>query len=155
LALDFVQLHGDEPPEFIAELEGLRVIRAFRLAAEGWQPWLRYLDRCRQLSALPCAILVDAHRKGEYGGTGQTPDWATVRLFHDSAVRLPLILAGGLTPHNVVEAIAATRPHGVDTASGVESHPGTKDGGKVSAFVAAAQGALSRLAAEPNRPASS
>ncbi|HVX15557.1 MAG TPA: phosphoribosylanthranilate isomerase [Pirellulales bacterium] len=155
LALDFVQLHGDEPPEAMAELGGLSVIRAFRLGADGWQRWFAYLERCRQLNALPCAVLVDAHRHGEYGGTGQSPDWTIVSRFHDANIRLPLILAGGLTPGNVAEAITAARPYGVDTASGVEVRPGVKDKGRVEAFVAAARSALRQLASEPDVPRSS
>jgi len=142
LRLDYVQLHGDEPPSMLGELAGLRVIRAFRLGNAGWQPLVDYLDECRRLAAMPVAILADAWREGTFGGTGQAVDWALARQFHELQLDLPLIMAGGLTPQNVGEAIAAVSPAAVDTASGVESSPGCKDVAKVEAFIAASRTAL-------------
>ncbi|OYV89740.1 MAG: hypothetical protein B7Z73_06640 [Planctomycetia bacterium 21-64-5] len=139
--LDYVQLHGDEPPDVIGQLGGLHVIRAFRLA-DRWQPIAEYLQRCRELGSLPAAVLVDACRPGSYGGTGELADWSMTRQYHELGLDLPLILAGGLRPDNVAAAIAAVRPFGVDTASGVENLPGKKDAGKTTVFVAAAREAL-------------
>lgn len=138
LGLDFVQLHGDESPEAVAELADLGVIRAFRLGAAGWKPCREYLDRCERLEAMPRAILIDAFRDGEYGGTGHSPDWSIVRQYREFEIKVPLILAGGLRPENVDEAIHTAQPDAVDTASGVESAPGKKESSKVTAFVAAA-----------------
>jgi phosphoribosylanthranilate isomerase len=78
--------------------------------------------------------LLDAHRSGMRGGTGETFDWELVRSRRS---RIPLVLSGGLRPENVAEAIAAVRPFAVDTASGTEAGPGVKDPEKVAAFVAA------------------
>lgn len=80
------------------------------------------------------AVLVDAHVPGQYGGTGQTAPWQLLAGFDPG---VPLILAGGLTPENVAEAIRMVRPYGVDVASGVESSPGRKDAEKLRRFVAA------------------
>lgn len=144
MRLDFVQLHGDEPPAVLAQLRPRPLIRAFRLDAAGWRPIIEYIAACRNLDVLPAALLIDAHAPGLYGGTGQTVDWLTVRDRPEELAGLPIILAGGLTPENVAEAIAAARPWGVDTASGVESAPGVKDAGKIDGFVREARTALRR-----------
>ncbi|HWB09067.1 MAG TPA: phosphoribosylanthranilate isomerase [Pirellulales bacterium] len=143
LRLDFVQLHGDEPADFCADLGGLDFIRAFRLGSDGWRPLVDYLDRCRELRAAPVAVLADACQPGTYGGTGQAADWSLARSYHDLSVGLPLILAGGLNASNVAAAVNAVRPFGVDTASGVEASPGEKDPQQVAAFVEAARRSLS------------
>lgn len=96
----------------------------------------RYLDRCRELGRLPAAVLVDAHVAGQYGGTGQQAPW---RLLADFDPGVPLILAGGLTPENVAEAIRVVRPAMVDVASGVECRPGQKDPEKMRRFIDAAR----------------
>jgi phosphoribosylanthranilate isomerase len=82
------------------------------------------------------ALLVDAHVKGAYGGTGATGDWS---LASHLAARAPILLAGGLNPENVALAIQLVAPWGVDVASGVESSPGIKDPAKISAFISAAK----------------
>jgi phosphoribosylanthranilate isomerase len=139
LALDFVQLHGDEPPEAIAQLAGsLRVIKAFRLGPEGIRPLVEYLDRCYQQAAMPAMVLLDAFQPGVYGGAGQTADWSAASEYHDLGAGPALVLAGGLTAENVAAAIAAVRPAAVDVASGVESSPGRKDPAKLAAFIRAA-----------------
>ena len=92
----------------------------------------RFLDRYKALGRLPNAILVDAHVDGQFGGTGQTAPWHLLRDFRPG---VPLILAGGLTPDNVGEAIRTVRPYGVDVASGVESSPGRKDPDKMRRFM--------------------
>ena len=78
------------------------------------------------------ALLIDAYRKDEYGGTGQVGDWSLAARI---AQRRPVLLAGGLTPENVTEAIRQVQPWGVDVASGVESAPGKKDVAKMRAFI--------------------
>lgn len=124
--LDLVQLHGDEPPELVRAF-GDRAIKAVRL--RGATPIARYA---------PALLLLDGDAPG-FGGGGVPLDWL---MAADLAARHRLILAGGLTPDNVAEAIRTVRPVGVDVASGVESSPGVKDAARVRAFVAAARQAL-------------
>jgi phosphoribosylanthranilate isomerase len=133
-ALDFVQLHGDEPPETIAELAGLRVIKAFRLGPAGIAPVAEYLERCYQLAAMPALVLLDAFQAGAYGGTGQVADWSAAREYHDLGAGPALVLSGGLNPENIAAAMAAVRPAAIDLASGVESSPGRKDPAKLAAL---------------------
>jgi phosphoribosylanthranilate isomerase len=138
-ALGTVQLHGEEPPELLAELAEFRIIRAFRCGKDGLAPVHEYLARCRRAGRVPDFVLVDAHRPGRYGGTGASPPWDVVAREYDRDEWPPLLLAGGLTPANVAEAIERVHPSGVDTASGVEAAPGRKDPEKVRAFVRAAR----------------
>ena len=91
-----------------------------------------YLHRSRTLGQVPDAILVDAHVPGQYGGTGRVAPWD---LLADFRPGVPLILAGGLTPDNVAEAVRIVRPYGVDVASGVEQQPGVKDAEKMRRFI--------------------
>ncbi len=79
-------------------------------------------------------LLVDARRPGRYGGTGERADWAAAARL---AASRPLVLAGGLTPHSVAEAVAAVRPFALDVSSGVEAAPGVKGAGLLRAFTAA------------------
>ncbi len=128
--LDMIQLSGDEPPE-VVEYLGERSFKALRPASaidleEAVQRYPR-----RKLSP---AWLVDAYRPGEFGGTGQTADWSLARQI---AEQYPILLAGGLRPDNVVEAIRQVHPWGVDVASGVKSAPGVKDPQKVKEFIRA------------------
>jgi phosphoribosylanthranilate isomerase len=157
-----IQLHGEEPPELIRELhrQGLGrsgellqvtghvptvpIVRAFRCRGSDLAAEEQYLKQCRDLRAAPQAVLLDAFAPDAYGGTGQCVDWATVRQQRDRIGGLPLVLAGGLSPANVAEAIEAAKPDAVDVASGVESAPGRKDAAKVYAFVAAARAALAK-----------
>ena len=142
VGLTAVQLHGDEPPERVAALKHYRpdlmLIRAWRVAADDLRDLNAYLAACRQLGALPDAVLADAKVTGSYGGTGQVAPWALLR--DRPADWPPLILAGGLVPENVAAAIATVRPWGVDTAGGVESSPGLKDAARAAAFLKAARG---------------
>jgi phosphoribosylanthranilate isomerase len=87
----------------------------------------------------PAAVLLDSFVVGEMGGTGHRAPWHLLAGFNPG---VPVILAGGLTPENVVEAIRVVRPWGVDVASGVEQSPGVKDLAKVQAFIDAVRGAL-------------
>jgi phosphoribosylanthranilate isomerase len=149
LGLDLIQLHGDEPPEYLAQF-GLRpVMKAFRLTAEGLPPIREYLCRTgfqpvteeRQVGNLSF-VLFDSHVKGVYGGSGTPPDWKACAEFSRTPGNPRLVLAGGLTPENVAEAIRQVRPAAVDTASGVETAPGRKDRELLAAFIKNARSAF-------------
>lgn len=142
--LDLVQLHGDETPEQIRELRPLPVMKVFRLEAEPAQ-LAAYLNDCHRLQAWPRMALVDAMRAGEYGGTGHTLDWPLLASQRAAWRGLPLVLAGGLKPDNVAQAIAAVRPWAVDVASGVEDAPGRKSANLIRQFVAAAEKAFAQI----------
>lgn len=141
LTLDMIQIHGDEPPEFLAALGCGPVMRAFRVGPSGLAPVLEYLDRCRELGSLPALVLLDAHTKDAYGGSGQAGDWATMAEYARPGLP-PLVLAGGLTPENVAAAIRAVRPVAVDVASGVEASPGRKHAQQMREFVSRARAAF-------------
>ncbi len=141
LGLDAIQLHGDELPEMLDELDGLSVIRAFRVGASV-APIEEFVRLARQRSQQLAMVLVDSRRTGQYGGTGETADWDLLANLGGHPPWPPLVLAGGLTAENVAEAIRRVRPTAVDTASGVESSPGRKDPQQVKAFVGAARTAL-------------
>jgi phosphoribosylanthranilate isomerase len=141
IGLDLAQLHGDETPELLAALRGLAVMKAFRLATD-YAPVAEFLGECHRRACVPRMVLVDALRPGEYGGTGHALDWTALCSNRHHFAGAPLVLAGGLTPANVTQAIAAVRPWGVDTASGVEASPGRKSAALVSEFVSAAQTAF-------------
>jgi phosphoribosylanthranilate isomerase len=145
LALDLIQLHGDEPPELLAELGDRPVMRAFRIGREGLRPVLDYLGRCHQLRCMPSLVLLDSCSSTAYGGTGQTGDWDVVADYPRQADVPPMVLAGGLNPDNVAEAISAVRPWAIDVASGVETEPGKKSSERVKAFVSQARRALQQL----------
>jgi phosphoribosylanthranilate isomerase len=145
LRLDLIQLHGDEPPEFVPELEGRPFIRAFRFTASDLERVAGYLEACRRLECLPRLCLMDSFKKDQYGGTGQVADWSGLGQYPLEDWHPPMVLAGGLTPENVGQAIQAVRPQAVDTASGVESSPGHKDPERVRRFVQAAQAAFRAL----------
>ncbi len=145
-ALDLVQLHGDEWAEYVRAL-GVRAYKALRpqTASEARELIERYSPTVREGRPSPArrgvggevelpSFLLDTSHSQLYGGTGATGDWALAR---DIAAQHPILLAGGLNPANVADAIAQVRPWGVDVASGVERAPGLKDGGKVRAFIEA------------------
>jgi len=141
--LSILQLHGDEGPaycEAAARRTGCRIMKAVRVRGGAD---VRALSAFRHVDL----HLLDAHVEHARGGTGQTFDWSLVRRHRSS--RLPLVLAGGLVPENVGEAIATVRPWAVDTASGTESRPGRKDAGRVRAFFAAVAEASAGAPAEP------
>ncbi len=92
----------------------------------------RYLETAVGLGRAPAAVLVDAHVPGMHGGTGRCAPWDLLAGFRPP---VPLILAGGLTPDNVAEAIRVVRPYAVDVASGVENEPGKKDAEKMRRFL--------------------
>jgi phosphoribosylanthranilate isomerase len=142
LRLDLIQLHGDQPPEFLPQLGQRPVMRAFRVGPEGLRPVAAYLDRCRELGNAIAMTLIDSLVVGEYGGTGMVADWSVAQAYRAEAGAPPLVLAGGLTPENVAAAIRTVRPAAVDVASGVESQPGRKDPARVEAFIQAARRAF-------------
>ena len=121
--LDVVQLHGDEQPDDCL-IEPLRVIKALRIrdaaSLEGANLY--------QVSAL----LLDAWHDEHYGGTGLAFDW---QLAERLTGKCALILAGGLTPENIIDAVRQVKPYGVDVSSGVEAQPGKKDHQKVAEFI--------------------
>jgi len=80
-------------------------------------------------------VLLDSFSRGQYGGTGKVHDWALSRQIKESVAPVSVILAGGLKPENVKEAVLMVKPYAVDVASGVEATPGVKDHGKIRAFI--------------------
>jgi phosphoribosylanthranilate isomerase len=132
LQLDRVQLHGDEHTESWSWLRPQQLIRSVRVRdeaslkeADGWEAGL---------------FLYDAFSE-KFGGSGKLAPWSVL----GKGARRPFLLAGGLDPTNVAEAIAATQPDGVDVASGVESAPGIKDLRKLRAFIKNARAAANSL----------
>ena len=142
--LDFAQLHGDEPPALVEALQGrgFKVLRPTSAAAASadaeWYADLGPGDGPQ--------LLIDAYDPKEYGGTGKRADWQAAAELGRMYPRL--VLAGGLTPHNVAAAVDAVRPWAVDVSSGVEIAPGRKDPDKVRAFIAAAKGRGQQAARE-------
>ncbi len=137
LGLRGVQTYDEHPPSEdtfpFAHLPAFRVKDAADLDAVK-----RFVDAAVSLDRKPAAVLIDSHVAGQMGGTGHVAPWGLLQHF-DAGV--PLILAGGLTPDNVAEAVALVRPWGIDVASGVESAPGVKDPDKVARFVKNARSA--------------
>lgn len=139
--LHLAQLHGDEPPEMLAELQP-NAFKALRLKSDAETDWKTdnplagFIRRFVSPSTPPSApaLLVDAAAPGLYGGSGQAANWSAAA---ELSKQIPLLLAGGLTAQNVAQAIRKVRPWGVDVASGVESAPGVKDPAQMQAFVKA------------------
>jgi len=126
LALDVVQLHGDESAETVAEIAPIvPVIKAFRVEAEFPITTLDEYSRA-------FAFLFDAAHTDQYGGTGRPTDWDVARR---ASLKHRIILAGGLKVENVAAAVRIVRPYGIDVASGVESSPGKKDHGLLREFI--------------------
>ncbi len=120
--LDFVQLHGNESPEFCAKMP-VPVVKAIRVADAS------SLEQIRQYHV--AAVLLEAAVPGIAGGSGRTFDW---ELAAPVAPTVRIILSGGLTPENVQRAISRVRPFAVDVSSGVETD-GRKDSDKIRAFI--------------------
>lgn len=118
-----VQLHGDEPLDVIPHIKR-PVVRAMTL------------ESAARIDDVPAhvTVLLDAHDPLRRGGTGVAVDWEQARQL---ARRRPIVLAGGLTPENVGQAIAMVQPYAVDVSSGVEHEPGVKDHARMTAFVSA------------------
>lgn len=128
--LDAVQFHGEETPSAIARIKQVRRIKACRIGARC------DLELLAAYTDVADAFHLDARVSGLAGGTGQSFPWPLAQ----EARRFgrPIILAGGLSPENVADAIEAGRPDAVDVSSGVEASPGRKDPERVRRFVAAA-----------------
>ena len=122
-----VQLHGDESPDFCIQLRQVlpqvEIIKALRVknsqALEQLDAYTSYVD----------TLLLDAYDPQQLGGTGKTLDWDTLQAFNPKCAWL---LAGGLTPTNILKALSQVKPNGIDLSSGVERNPGDKDLSKVS-----------------------
>ena len=120
--LTAVQLHGQETPEFCQQvrqhLPGVELIKALRLRTPA------DLDRARSYELSVDALLLDAYHPDQLGGTGQALDWDALTHFHPGK---PWLLAGGLKPENILDALSRLTPDGIDLSSGVERAPGDKD----------------------------
>jgi phosphoribosylanthranilate isomerase len=147
LKLEWIQLHGKEPADLLSQIPPtLSIVSVYRCDARGLSPLADYLASCDRFGRGPDAVLIDAQADGdEYGGTGRVADWERIARDREMVGNVPLILAGGLAPDNVADAIATVRPQGVDVASGVETQPGYKDTTLVQGFIAAAREAFARL----------
>ncbi|MER3422571.1 MAG: phosphoribosylanthranilate isomerase [Nitrospiraceae bacterium] len=125
--LALAQLHGDETAAYCGEL-GRPALKAIRLQSmSSFLAMAEYKGRAQVRG-----FVLDAFSESAYGGTGQVPDWAWAA---EAARTAPVLLAGGLTPENVREAILKVRPYGVDVSSGVEASPGKKNPAKVKTFI--------------------
>jgi len=124
-SLDMIQFHGAESRSFCESL-GLPYIKAVGFKSRD------ELMRVSDAHPNAAALLIDAWAPGEHGGTGKTLDWTAI-----GDIGRPWLLAGGLTPDNVAEAIAVARPYAVDVSSGVESERGEKDLSKIESFLQA------------------
>lgn len=133
-----LQLHGDEPPELVADLTQRQMRVWTAISGSNAQ------QRASTLQAAGAeAVLIDARstaKTGEtiYGGTGQRSDWELAKTLIKSGQRI--ILSGGLAPENIQEAIQTVQPWLVDAVSGVELHPGIKSSGKLQQFIQTAKG---------------
>ncbi|MEL6578801.1 MAG: phosphoribosylanthranilate isomerase [Cyanobacteria bacterium J06621_12] len=131
--LTAIQLHGAESPEFCRQLRqeintGIELIKAFRIESA------QSLAKTTAYTEYVDTLLLDAYHPQMLGGTGHTIDWQDLTQFQPS---LPWMLAGGLTPNNVGEALSRLQPNGIDLSSGVERSPGDKDLDKVAQLFAA------------------
>ena len=138
--LDLVQLHGDEDPALLAALSRPAVKAIRPRPGESSAVVAGRMEGYLGADRPPVAFLVDGWDERAPGGTGVRADWT---LAADLAARYPVLLAGGLTPENVPEAILEVTPLGVDVSSGVETD-GAKDHAKIAAYVAAARRAFGR-----------
>ncbi len=135
LGLDLIQLHGDERVAGWEELPPKRIVRAIRVYDDA--------SLKEALTWDPAFFIFDAHTPS-FGGAGVTAPWGLIA----QGARRPFLLAGGLTPENVGDAIQTVKPDGVDVASGVESSPGIKDRGRMEAFLRQALQAARGIGAE-------
>jgi phosphoribosylanthranilate isomerase len=129
VSLTAVQLHGDESPEYCSALSNRFTIKALRTHA-GFAPQV-------VKDYETDAILLDAYARDARGGTGRVVDWEMARKVRELVPQL--FLAGGLSPENIAEAVAAVEPYAVDACSHLESAPGKKDHERVRAFISAAR----------------
>ncbi len=130
LPVDIIQFHGDETPTFCEQFNR-PFFKALRV-----RPELDLAAKCTDYASAR-GILLDAWQKGVPGGTGKSFDWQLAR----GSLSLPVILAGGLKPGNVAQAMALLHPSAVDVSGGVERSPGIKDATRVAEFIAAVRAA--------------
>ncbi len=123
--LDILQFHGDESPEFCRKFPKYRIIKAFRVKDS--------IDLENVLRYKTFAYLFDTFTKSNIGGTGKKFDWKLIR--HIGKIKRPIFLSGGLTAHNVKQALRIVKPQWVDVSSSVESEPGKKSVKKVQEFI--------------------
>ncbi|HLU36844.1 MAG TPA: phosphoribosylanthranilate isomerase [Thermomicrobiales bacterium] len=143
-ALDMIQLSGDEPVSILAEID-VPVIKALRFTAStSLDDAIREVDAWLSGPRAAERVIVEGHAEGSYGGSGARADWDFVARISE---RYPIVLAGGLDPDNVAEAIQTVRPRGVDVSSGTETD-GEKDQAKIRAFARNARSAAERLIAK-------
>jgi len=129
VGLDLLQFHGDEDEAYCAQFE-MPYIKAIRMSPE--------LDVKEVVTKYPSArgFLFDAWSKDKYGGTGETFEWERLSSLKESAdTDIPFILAGGLTPENVGQAVAAVKPYAIDVSGGVEQSPGIKSPELIQQFI--------------------
>lgn len=141
-----VQLHGEEPPEYLYGLAGYKIIKAFRVVEQASSLLKEHrqdacatnrgvLDILKEYSV--DAFLLDGYTQGKMGGTGTSFPWEIAK----EAKRFgQIIIAGGLTPENIADAIIAAHPYAVDVSSGVETRPGKKDKDLMKRFIAVVKG---------------
>jgi phosphoribosylanthranilate isomerase len=129
---DVLQVHGELDPSALKRVREETGVRVVPVVSPG-DP-----ARAREVAAAAAAVLVDTPGTDGGGGTGRTHDWAATRDLAAS-LSVPVVLAGGLVPGNVGEAVRTVQPYGVDVASGVEREGGVKDHDAVAAFVRAAR----------------
>jgi phosphoribosylanthranilate isomerase len=127
-----LQLHGDKKID-MEEIENrfynIHLIKAFQVRSRDG------IEKILDVSQFYDGVLLDSYLKGHFGGTGVTHDWSLSKLIREQLDPKPIILAGGLTPEVVEEAIRTVRPYAVDVSSGVESSPGVKDPQKILHFI--------------------
>ncbi|MFL6521388.1 MAG: phosphoribosylanthranilate isomerase [Chthoniobacterales bacterium] len=130
-----LQLHGNESQDFCRRLveEAIRFEKALPVSSPDSLIGLPYF--------MTRTLLLDSGSAAEFGGSGRTFPWEIARAFVEANPELRVVLAGGLNPENVAEAVAAVRPFGVDVTTGVEASPGRKDYGRLRAFISAARAA--------------
>lgn len=141
IPLQLLQFHGDESPEFCEQFSR-PYLKALRMKPD--------VDIFQVASEYTSAqgLLLDAYRPGVPGGTGETFDWDRVPQAKDNLASVsadqipPILLAGGLTPENVQQAVQQTKPYAVDVSGGVESSPGKKDSQKILDFIRKAKTSL-------------
>lgn len=143
-ALDAIQLSGDEPVSILAGID-VPVIKALRFtAATSLDDAIRQVDAWLSGPRPAERVIVEGHAEGSYGGSGARADWEFVARI---AARYPIVLAGGLDPDNVAEAIETVQPQGVDVSSGTETD-GVKDHTKIRAFVRNARSTAEQMIAK-------
>ena len=127
-----IQIHGKknfDASEIRERIKDIRLIKTVYVTEDALnETVIEELKACD-------AVLLDSFIKGQYGGTGRVHDWTISRQIREAVAPLPVILAGGLKPENVKEAVQTVQPYAVDVASGVELRPAVKDHEKIRAFV--------------------